>query len=108
MLASYIGTGQVVPGLDVIATAASGVTSDRNLDTQVNTNGADTVTIVYHYIPSNALTPGTYKVVQPTEPAGTINGRDSSGGVVLPLNNPATQGPDTIPITLGGDQFDRQ
>lgn len=101
VLASYIGTGQVIPGLSVTATAESGVTSDRNLNVQVTTTGSDIVTVVYRYIPNNSLQPGPYKIVQPVEPPGTLNGRQSSGGVVLPPNNPATGVPDFIPVALG-------
>src|SRR5262249_48346911 len=42
------------------------------------------------------LKPGAYTIVQTTEPAGFIDGKEARGGVVL--NNPP--GTDTIPITL--------
>ncbi len=100
-LASFIGTGTVIPGFTVTGAATSTELGDRNVNVTVANSGNETLTVVYRYIPANSLLPGNYTIVQPVEPTGTLNGRQSSNGTVLPPNNPATQGPDSIPVTLG-------
>ncbi len=59
--------------------------------------------IIYHYTPSNGLTPGQYTVVQTQNPPGTVNATNTSNGVPVPAGTPT----DTIPVTLppGGDSL---
>ena len=94
-LAPYIGTGSVT--FTEVAHATSSASGAGNLVTRINSSASANVTVVYHYIPSNALRPGNYTIVQTTEPPGYLDGKDSSGGVVIPNS----VGTDTIPVTLG-------
>jgi hypothetical protein len=93
-LAAFTGTGSVTFSEDAHATSMA--TGAGNLLTQINSTASADVTVVYHYIPSNALKPGNYTVEQPTEPTGFIDGKDSSNGVVLPNSI----GTDIIPVVL--------
>jgi hypothetical protein len=93
-LARFTGTGSV--SLTETAHATSTATGAGNLITQINSSAIGTVQVVYHYIPSNALKPGNYTIVQITEPPGYIDGKDSQNGVVIPNSI----GTDTIPVTL--------
>ncbi|HWE37650.1 MAG TPA: choice-of-anchor E domain-containing protein [Isosphaeraceae bacterium] len=94
-LANFTGTGTVAFS-EAINAKATG-TGSGNFQASVTTAAATTVQVIYHYIPSNALTPGTYTVVQVGEPAGYSNGKVSSNGVIIP-QTPGV--PDTIPITV--------
>jgi hypothetical protein len=93
-LARFTGTGSVSFSEDAHATSMA--TGAGNLLTQINSTARASVTVVYHYIPSNALKPGNYTVVQPTEPAGFIDGKESRDGVVLPNSI----GTDSIAVVL--------
>jgi len=93
-LARFTGTGSVSFSEDAHATSMA--TGAGNLLTQINSTARAGVTVVYHYIPSNALKPGNYTVVQPTEPAGFIDGKESRDGVVLPNSI----GTDSIAVVL--------
>jgi len=93
-LALFTGTGSVSFSEDAHATSMA--TGAGNLLTQINSTARADVTVVYHYIPSNALKPGNYTVEQPSEPDGFIDGKDSSDGVVLPTSI----GTDIIPVVL--------
>jgi hypothetical protein len=93
-LALFTGTGSV--SFSESAHATSMATGAGNLLTQINSSAGAHVTVIYHYIPSNALTPGNYSVVQVTEPPGFIDGKDSQDGMVIP----SSIGMDTIPVVL--------
>jgi hypothetical protein len=93
-LARFTGTGSV--SLTETAHATSTASGAGNLLTQISSSARGNVSVIYHYIPSNALKPGNYTVVQTTEPAGFIDGKDSRDGVVLP----SSIGTDTIPVVL--------
>jgi uncharacterized protein (DUF2141 family) len=64
----------------------------------VNTTAAGEVTLVYHYIPANALLPGDYIIVQPNVPSGYLPGLKTSGNIVPIPNSVYTN---SIPVTLG-------
>jgi hypothetical protein len=93
-LAQYVGKGNVT--LSVSARSTSSINGSGNETSQITTDAGVQVTVVYHYIPSNRLRPGDYTLVQPTEPAGYLDGLDSRNGTVLP-NSTTT---DFIPVTL--------
>src|SRR5262249_36758378 len=69
-----------------------------NLLLSVNTSASATVTVVYHYIPSNALKPGDYTIVQVADPPGYLDGQVTAGNVV-PVPN--SVGLNKIHVTLG-------
>lgn len=54
--------------------------------------------VVYHYIPSNAIKPGNYTIVQTSTPAGYLPGLKSTGGVVIPNSVNSN----SINVTLSG------
>jgi hypothetical protein len=91
---SFIGTGsvQVTESTSATSTAAGG----GNILVGVHSNGQANVEVVYTYIPSNSLKPGNYVVRQLSEPPGTLDGRDSSNGALVPHD----PGNDFIPVTL--------
>ncbi len=61
------------------------------------------VQVTYTYTPNNSLQPGNYTIVQATEPDRIhFDGKESSGGVVLPNSTSfGSQTHDSIPVTLG-------
>ena len=81
----------------VSGNALARVVGGGNLDSNVATSSFATLKFTYVYTPMNCLSPGQYTIVQPAEPPGTLDGRQSSNGVVLPYN-PVL--PNTIPVTL--------
>jgi uncharacterized repeat protein (TIGR01451 family) len=93
-LAAFIGAGQV--SLTESATATSSATGGGNLVASLSSNGQATVSVVYDYLPSNALKPGSYRIVLPTQPASFLPGKESSGGTVLSV----PPGTNSIPVTL--------
>jgi hypothetical protein len=96
-LSAFVGTGKVPTTVKFSALVqASG---GGNLATDANSTADSSVTVTYHYTPSNCLAPGSYTIVQTDEPPNTVNGLQSRDGVALPPNH--TGGPDTIPVTLG-------
>ncbi len=95
-LAAYTGVGNLT--FTDAAHATSAASGSGNLLTQIGTTANAQIQIVYHYIPSNAIKPGNYVVVQTVEPPGYIDGLESTGGVVIP----GTIGTDTIPIVFNG------
>ncbi len=95
-MAPFVGTGTVM--LTEQAVATSSATGNGNMAAQIASTGAATVTVVYHYTPSNALRPGNYIIVETEEPPGYFDGKDSSNNAVLP--NPP--GYNVIPITVTG------
>lgn len=95
VLAQYQGTGTVSFGMS--ASATSQASGGGNLVTAISTSAQGDVTVKYNYIPSNCLKPGSYTIVQKTQPPGLLDGKESRGGSVLG----GTIGTDTIPVTLG-------
>jgi hypothetical protein len=93
-LARFTGTGSV--DLTETAHATSTASGAGNLLTQINSSALADVTVIYHYIPSNVLKSGNYTIVQTSVPAGYIDGKVSSNGVVLPNSI----GTDSIPVVL--------
>jgi protocatechuate 3,4-dioxygenase beta subunit len=79
------------------ANAVSTITAGGNLLTQVGTSASANIQVVYTYIPSNSLQPGNYTIVELNDPAGYLDGLESSGGVVIPNSVGSNQ----INVTLG-------
>ncbi len=100
-LSSFIGTGTAT--VTETGTADVCVCGPGNLLSLVNSTVSGETKIIYHYTPSNALTPGQYTVVQTQNPPGTTNGTNTSNGVPVAIGTPT----DTIPVTLppGGDSL---
>jgi hypothetical protein len=94
-LALFTGSGSIP--ISVRARATSTTSGPGNLLSLVNTSAGAEIKVIYHYGPDNSLKPGNYFIVQTTEPAGYLDGKESSGGVVLPTPS----GADTIPVSLG-------
>jgi protocatechuate 3,4-dioxygenase beta subunit len=81
-LAHFIGTGSIA--LTEVAHATSAASGAGNLVAQINTTAATQVSVIYHYSPSNSLRPGTYRIVQTSQPAGFLDGKLSTNGSVIP------------------------
>jgi hypothetical protein len=94
VLQEFEGSGTVT--LSGRATARASVSSPGNVLALINSNAGAQVQVVYHYIPSNALTAGTYTILQTATPQGYLSGLKSSGGVVIPNS----QSSNTITVTL--------
>ncbi|HEX8204343.1 MAG TPA: choice-of-anchor E domain-containing protein, partial [Isosphaeraceae bacterium] len=92
-MATFVGTGNIV--LPVRATPSS-LAVAGNVRTQFSVDASALVSVTYSYIPSNAIRPGNYVVAQTAQPAGLLDGRESSNGAVLP----GTIGTDLIPVTV--------
>src|SRR5262249_17031430 len=95
-LAAYLGTGTMT--FSDTAHATSSASGAGNLLTQIGTTANAQLSVVYHYIPSNAIKPGNYTIVQTVQPAGYLDGKESSQGVV----QPNSIGSDTIPVVFTG------
>ncbi len=93
-LASYIGTNNV--SFVNTTNSLSGVVGSGNVVNAISTVAGGTVTVVYHYTPTNMIQPGNYIIVQAKEPVGFTNGLNSSNGTVL-VNSP---GSNMIPVTV--------
>lgn len=91
---AYKGTGLLDIAEEAVATSMA--TGGGNLVVQLESTGRARIRVVYHYVPSNCLKPGNYTIVQTQQPPGYLDGRESTGGVVL--NTPP--GIDRIPVTL--------
>jgi hypothetical protein len=90
----YVGTGQVQ--LTETGHATSTAEGGGNLVVNVLSTGQSSITVVYKYIPSNAIKPGNYTIVETQEPPGFFPGKNSSNGTVL---NTAL-GAEVIPVTI--------
>ena len=105
-LAAYTGTAGN-PGTVSIgesgAASISNLSGAANLEALINSTFSGQAKVIYHYTPSNTLTPGQYTVVETQNPPNTTNGTPTSNGVPVPPGTP----PDTIPVTLppGGDSL---
>ena len=95
-LSAFVGTGSVSGTFS--GTATSTADGGGNLAVDSVSTASATVAVTYTYTPVNCLAPGNYTIVQPVEPPGTLNGKVSRDGAVLP---PVPSGPDVIPVTLG-------
>jgi hypothetical protein len=81
------------------ATATATTAGPGNLLSLIRSVASGSVKVVYHYIPSNALQPGQYVIVQTSEPPGTLDGYETTNNITpIPGSN---NGSDTIPVTLG-------
>ncbi len=96
-LTPFIGTGTV--NLLLSARATSNASGGGNLDASITSSALATVRLVYHYIPSNALQPGTYRVVQTPPPGGYLDGLESQGNTVIP----GSLGTDAINVQLSAN-----
>jgi hypothetical protein len=93
-LAAYVGTGNI--SFTEVAHATSSASGAGNLVTHINSSASGSVSVIYHYIPSNCLRPGSYTIVQTSEPAGYLDGKESSNGAVIPNST----GAHSIQVTL--------
>jgi hypothetical protein len=82
VLQQFEGSGSLT--ISAQATSTSTASGPGNLLALHSASAGASVQVIYHYIPSNALRPGTYTVVQPATPPGYLPGLKSSGGVVIP------------------------
>ncbi len=100
-LSSFIGTGKAT--VSETGSANVWVCGPGNFLSLVKSTVSGETKVIYHYTPSNALTPGQYIVVQTQNPPGTVDAKNTSNGVPVAIGTPA----DTIPITLppGGDSL---
>jgi hypothetical protein len=97
-LARYTGGGSV--SFTEKATGTSSATSTGgNLLDRITEQGEGSVTVVYHFLPNTCLKPGSYTIVQVTDPAGYVPGMVTRGNVV-PV--PGSLGSHTISVTLAG------
>ena len=100
-LSSFIGTGKAT--VSETGSANVCVCGPGNFLSLVKSTVSGQTKVIYHYTPSNALTPGQYTLVQTQNPPGTVDAKNTSNGVPVAIGTPA----DTIPITLppGGDSL---
>jgi protocatechuate 3,4-dioxygenase beta subunit len=95
-LASWVGNGTVTLALN--ATATSDTTGSGNVAAMVHTSAAAQVKVIYHYTTGNALKPGSYIVVQPQNPPGFFDGKNTtSDGTVIPPWNGTIE---YLPVTV--------
>ncbi len=94
---AFEGAGTL--SLSAHATATSGVSGPGNVLSNINTSAGGQVQVIYTYVPSNSLKPGTYTIVQTSTPPGYFPGLKSSGGVVIP--NSANTNSITVTLTNG-------
>jgi large repetitive protein len=90
----YSGPGYVT--ITETIQANSSASGGGNLVAQITSEGEATVTIVYHYTPSDCLQSGVYTIVQTDQPAGYFDNLESSEGVVIP----DSVGTDAIMVAL--------
>jgi hypothetical protein len=91
------GTGSL--SFSAHAGVASTVNGPGNVLSNINSSMGGQIQVTYTYIPSNALKPGTYTIVQTTTPPGYLPGLKSSGGVVIP--NSTHTNSITVTLTAG-------
>ena len=94
-LASFTGTGSI--SFTEVAHATSSAAGAGNLITQISTTASAQVTVVFHYIPNNSLKPGSYILMQTSQPPNLLEGLESSNGMVIANS----VGSDSIPVALG-------
>ncbi len=94
-LASWTGTTPLS-----LRAASRGISSQEgsgNLTSSVVSQGKLEVEVIYSYLPSRNLLPGTYTIVEPVQPIGWLDGLESING--SPIGG--TIGTDSVGITLG-------
>jgi hypothetical protein len=95
-LAAWVGNGAVT--LTLNSTAESDVAGSGNVAAMVHTTAAAEVKVIYHYLTGNALKPGNYTVVQPQNPPGFFDGKNTtSDGTVIPPWNGTIE---YLPVTV--------
>jgi hypothetical protein len=94
LLQNFVGNSTV--SFTLTGEAASTATGGGNINSQFDSRGGGTVTVTFRYILDDSLRPGTYTIVQTTQPAGYLDGKESRNGTVLPNSI----GTDTIVVTL--------
>jgi len=94
LLQEFEGTGTLT--LSAHAGSTSTASGPGNMLVLHSTSASAQVEVIYHYIPSNALQPGPYTILQTSTPPGYLNGLKSSGGTVIPNS----VGSNTIAVTL--------
>jgi hypothetical protein len=94
-LAAYTGGGTMT--ISESATADTCTCGAGNILAMISTTAQGKVKVIYHYTPSNVIGPGSYTIVQTTEPPGYIDGQDTAGNVA-PI--PGSEKTDTIPVTV--------
>jgi hypothetical protein len=96
LLAQYTGSGSVT--FTEKATGTSSATSTGgNLQDLIQEQGEGAVTVIYHYLPNNCLQPGSYTIVQTSDPPGYVDGWETRGNIT-PIPGSATT--DFIAVTL--------
>lgn len=94
-LSPFVGTGTL--NLSFLAQATTQAAGGGNLMANISNLGGGSVTITYRYLNSTALKAGNYTIVQKSQPAGLLDGRDSQAGVIV-ANSFNT---DSLYVTLG-------
>lgn len=94
-VAPFIGTGTL--NLSFLAQATTQAAGGGNLQANITNLGGGSVTVTYKYLNSTSLRPGNYTLVQKTQPAGLLDGRESQNGIIV-ANSINT---DTLSVTLG-------
>jgi hypothetical protein len=84
-LAGFVGAGTV--GVAQNARMQACVCGPGNLMAAISSVASGKVKVVYHYLPGNDLGPGTYKIVQASQPQGFLDGLDSTGGTPVAGSN---------------------
>lgn len=95
-LSAFIGQGTV--NLTETAHVASSITGAGNLLAAVSSQASAHVRVIYHYKTGAALQPGDYQVVQPSEPPGFFDGKDTNDNATPIAGSDQT---DTIAVHLG-------
>jgi protocatechuate 3,4-dioxygenase beta subunit len=96
LLSQFIGSGSV--SFRAVASALSTARGSGNIRSQIDTNASVDLRVVYHYIPSDAIRPGVYTIVETNQPPGYLDGKLSRNGVVIPNS----VGSHSIQVTLAG------
>ncbi len=94
-LSAFEGAGTV--SLTYGSQDSGSISGSANVAAKLNMTTGATVRIIYHYIPSNALAPGKYIIVEPQNPVGFSDGKNTSNNqTIIPVYN----GLEYIPATL--------
>jgi len=98
-LALFTGPGTLPYSMNATATPIATDTAG-NFASDIESTATGSVTVVYKYIPDNCIQNGNYTIVQTSEPAGAIDGKDSHlvNGVQTAIANSDTT--DSIPVTV--------
>jgi hypothetical protein len=77
----FQGSGMMT--LSAHAGLTSTITGPGNVASQILSSAGASVQVIYTYIPSNALQPGPYTILQVSTPPGYLPGLKSSNGTVI-------------------------